>query len=1675
MAVRWRLSPILVLALFTVWFTLTQAVPLPAATGNEAKIDPAKEFSIVDLRADVNRRTVELKFSQPTPKKILRSQLRFLPGVGLNWSKTKVFDDGRVVFHGNFQYGQSYVVSLPEGLMVKGKAYRRDKVRVTMPDSPPRVEFIDQGAVIELHSRQFLHARLINADRFRAELTSLPPLLLPLGLAAEKDGPKAEFEETLTKAEAEARAALPAGSPLTAFLGAAASAGRTFFVQGRKNEALAHTFPLTFRQAKEKGAIELVRLSLADGAGARRLIRVTDLGLTYKLWPDGLLVWVTSLKRAEPCFGLEAAAFTKSGEVFSLGRTDDQGLLRFNGGELTGLSIKEAGKFHPVNRRVEPGEITCLAVVGRDDASFIKLRGQSAFRPVGVAWAGDPAKAKELVRGQAFTERGVYRPGEKVYFKGTARRYDRGRVVSPAKRQARFTVTDSRGEKILDRTIPLSRFGSAGGEFKLPGHAPMGLYTLDFFYGPGKNDTVSRTFQVHEFTPPRHFSRIDFQRISRTDDSIVGTERDLELIRIGVEGRYYAGGPVKGGKVRWKIYRSGTDFKLDGFKDYTFGSPGPDLNSLIESGESVLDDRGRLIVEFPLDKEVVSGQAGLTVVAAVIDVDGKAASTSKQYQSRPKMFVGISRHAKEAKAGEGQRLQVVVTDPLGKKVYHGKILAEVLQESGAYVRKRNAEGNVYWDYQSFWRTAFSSEIDIANGQADFKFDFGYGGSYRLAFTYRTDDGKEYASATAYDVTGDVYWQAYSERKQAYESLGLYPDKEAYRPGDKARVSAALHKPAAYLLVTLERDRLLKSWVVKTSGGQRQTVETILGEDCTPNAYLSVLALSPRGRFPLHVGRYDDQAPGFLFGAVNLPVRARTGHLKAAIAPDQAELKAQPGQTVQLKLTVEDNDGAPAQAELAVAVVDESVLALTGFKTPTLDDLNRFTVPLSVLSGELRRMLLHQTRFQPAVNEPLTGGGGGAGGMEMEIRSDFNPTAYFNPSVLTGADGTAEVSFKLPDTMTTYRVYAVVCDEGPRYASVDRPLLAVKPFYVEPGLPRFFVKGDKFSFPVLAFNKTDASGQATLTVDGGAGLALTGPSGPIELAAMDSQTATVAGRAAKAGPAKAIVSGKMNGLTDAVALELPVLSGLISKIETRFGRFTGRSEIDLSGLGLSGLSAELANEVTATVTLASSPLVRAVPALEYLIDYPYGCVEQTASRVIALAALSKLIKAGALPGLDAAKAEEYLAAGINRLISMELDDGSFSYWPGRHRSHALGSVYASLALLLAKESGQALPEKRIKKAMDYLAWKVKQGRRSGLFKAMAAYALALGGRLDNAEFIEAGRGYDDLSDQAKLFLLLAADKWGKGPKPEMVVEARKLLAGAGPQADPDDGFRAMYRLPAAALLAGVALLPGDPAVDKAALALMGGLGSAGRWSSTSDTSWSLYALSRYYAKAKFSDRAVAVGLTQPGRSEQKVVVEPGQARTVSLDPAALLKSPKIGLAVDSPDELVYLVRIKRPDPAASTKGAEAGFKVKRTVTNLTGGKTITVGDIVEVTVELETKQENATHVMVDDPLPAGLMAVNSAFNTEETPPTGGRAADEAEAWYWSPDGYYRFSPNYFEIREQRVLAYRARIWPGKYRFSYYARAVCAGEFTAPPTKVEMMYRPEVNGLAPASKLIVDRSK
>ncbi|HTZ16981.1 MAG TPA: alpha-2-macroglobulin family protein, partial [Dissulfurispiraceae bacterium] len=1213
----------------------------------------------------------------------------------------------------------------------------------------------------------------------------------------------------------------------------------------------------------------------------------------------------------------------------------------------------------------------------------------------------------------------------------------------------------------------------------------------------GQHEEAS-TFEVQEFKAPRHFVEVDFNRATRKAEGYVNIEKTVDILTCTIHGKYYAGGPVKNGKVRWKVAYTGTNFTRKELSDYSFGNAAGAPQGIIESGETTLDEQGAAVVSLPIARDVAAGLYGVEMTASVIDFDGKVSTQSANYQEEPAYLVGISPHRTTLERGDSQALRLVVLSKKGSRIQEGKLNADIMRRDYTYVLKRNDKGNAYWEQNEVYVKEASIPLKIVRGSAAFDFDFTREGSFQVRITYKTRDGKSYVSSAQFDVDYGAYRYYDNDENIKFERLSVQTDKTTYARGETIRVYVGARKKLSSLLMTIEREGIIEHEVV-TLKPNRKYIDIPVKESFGPNVYISFFGITARGEFPLHSTTFDAAAPDFAFGTTKVSIRRKPGTLTIAVNPDEKQLAAEPGTSVTLNISAKDHEGKGVETEMTVAVVDESVLALTRFQTPSLDSLGSFSVPLGVLTGELRAELLKQTPYGFLKNRKLTGGDGGGGeDVEGKLRRDFRPVAYYNAMVRTGADGTAQVSFTLPDSMTTYRVYVVACDRKDRFASFQRPLVAKRDFYVEPGTPRFFTKGDRFIFFVSAFNKTDGAGEMRFTIKSDQRLALSADSTAM-LSAQDRLLVPVKGEALQAGLSNVRFSGAFMNKKDSVELKLPVKAGYIRWNDILYGTTQGDSIIKYEFPSKDAAWAVIdPNEVDAILTLSSSPFFRLSQGIKYLLAYPYGCVEQTSSRVIPLAALRGLIKDGFIPEITVDDTEKFLRPGIERLLSMQVGSGGYAYWPGQREASQWGTVYAVTALTRARMAGVDVPQARLESALAYLVKIVKEGdKRASNENAFALYLLALNGKLDKGLFTDVYKNFDKMSRQGGLLVMLAAQASGHLSADEISARTRALL-GKTSSGDYDD-YYAVYREPAIALMAANSILKDDALSGKLAKGLLDGVNSEGRWGSTSDTGWALLALGEYFRGKAFSTKPVEVTIEQPGRAPEKTTVSPSSPFTRKLDSTAFLSSSTVKVSASQGTDIAYSLSTTLPRVDWAGKGASNGLKVAKRIENIEGGPVIRVGDIVKVTVAVQSQGPN-NYIAVDDPLPAGFVAINTAIKTEEQVSRkrsvdsdgdeSGEGDEVGEVSEGQEEGNpavssdqdfdvwgnaYPFYPNHFELRDDRVLAFRDRIWGGVYEYSYYARAVCEGEFVMPQTKAQLMYKPDVVGYTPMSTVTIKPRK
>mgnify|MGYP001942661631 CR=1 FL=1 len=1417
----------------------------------------------------------------------------------------------------------------------------------------------------------------------------------------------------------------------------------------------------------------------------KSLVQVTDIGLTAKYSPDSVLIWTTSLSKATPEAGVRVAMRTVDGELLWEGLTDKDGLAR-------GPGLKTFGSKRP---RV------ILANRGKE-LSFIDLENwnmQVMPYRFNLPYAWDaPAVA---LRGHIFTERGVYRPGESTHVKGYLR-LDKGRTmeVLPVDR-ARVVVHDSQNNVVMDQEIAMTDLDGFDVEVPLPENASLGTWSIKATpvgMDGGFEGSAHGSFRVEAYRAPDFEVTMD----PANNDVTMG-----ESAEVTISGQYLFGAPMSNAKVSWSATRRETSFSPPGFDGFNFGNNegrfwwyGYDerRSESAESGQGTLDATGLRKANFEVPAlDTISGPQELLVEASVTDVNRQVVSGSTRVKLHPgQYYLGIKRPGYLVEAGKKMDLKLVAVTPKGKTVSGQSVEVDLAKRTWTSVRKTMAGGGTTWVSEAKDKVVANCKVRTAARAVSCPMAVNDPGYYVIKARSKDNKGRTIESNTSVYVWGGGWsWWGKSDD----ERIDLVVDKAKYKVGDKARVMVKSPFRKARALVTVERRGILEQKTVELRGSA-STIEVPITEAMLPNAYISVVLIRGREDKPKNDDgtTIDPGKPAFKLGYASINVDR--GEKVLSVSVESARKTYQPGEQAEATITVRDHEGNPVSAEVTFMAVDEGVLSLTAYKTPNpIADFYR-KQSIAVITSESRMAVVAKV---DAANEDGEkgdeGGGGGPGGQSENYRSAFATTAAFMPTLKTDTNGQAKVNFKLPDNLTAFRLMAVAASTSNRFGSSDSRIQVQKPLMLRPALSRFASTGDTFEVRAVVQAVGESAGQVEVSAEA---------SGPVELTGSATSVVTlgkgeikeVVFPAVVGAPGEATFRFKARAIDgfeaeDAVEMKIPVRFPAVERSMTETGVIKARSGDEqarvFKRLALpEGIRTDVGG---LEIELASSALAELLPGLDYLIGYPYGCVEQTTGRTLPLVALREMLGQDIdLPGISKEDVNRFAQSGVDRLLSMQTYNGGLGYWPGADQEHPWGSAYGGLALIKASRTeGLEVPPYKLNRLLNYLRSVVRgdaslraswSAHSMPNIQAFAAYVLAVAEEPDISAHTVLFERRSSLSNFGKGLLAMAMARSGDDSSKPMI---RRLMAAMLTNADVNgieahvhrDGdyywelMDSDVRSDAIALMAIMASNPTDELSAKFARGLLAAR-KGGRWLSTQENAFAVLSLMEYFGKTESGtpDYTAVVGLGGKVLAEERFKKREMNPRRIFVPMQELvkLKDPVVAMLREGKNgPLYYNMKLSYAPKDPPSKPFDNGFTLRREYLVAEGSnagqptKGIKAGELVKVRLTVVAPRDSR-YVVINDPLPAGLEPVNTRFAT--TAPSLANAVkedneDDWDSWDWWY-GYHNF--DHIEQRDDRVLLFADFLPSGIYTHTYLARATTLGDFATPAAFVEEMYNPEVFG-------------
>lgn len=1405
------------------------------------------------------------------------------------------------------------------------------------------------------------------------------------------------------------------------------------------------------------------------------LIQVTDLALSAKVSRFGTLVRVTRISTAAPIAGADVTVrrpgATSPPPVF---RTDTEGFVTI-----------PASSFRPSSEHYNEDAIL-FAAVG-EEWTFRRLANTVSLSSLWPDLDEPPAV------GLIFPDRPIYRPGDVVHLKGMFRREGPLGVglTTPTGSEITLKVRGPGGFSTAE-TRALTAFGTVHADVKIPADAELGYYRVEVAT-PGFEFEGRAAFSVAEY-------RANEASVTVTSDKSAYVRGDEA--RFTARGEYLFGAPVSFGEARTTIQRKRSHFTPPGLDErfvaedsaYWGGLPEGHMDRRIAATRGQLSAEGKIEANARLDMPKQRGPEVITCDVEVTDTSRQAVAEQAEVIVHPAEFYIAMRPPRErlVPAGRELRPEVLAVDPSGSRVAGVAVTVELIERT--WVAK-NEPGRSRAERVATDKVAASCVASSGEAPASCALAPRTPGYFIVRATAKDRRGNTAAASASVYVLGDgePSWSTSSGM-----TLDIEADKPMYDVGQTARLLVKSPFPAASALITVERGGVMSRRTAALTG-RAPIIEIPITDEMWPNAYVSVALFRP----PPSPGASKPASGDVPAGAAAF----RIGYAEIALNPDRRKLNvalkpttttARPGSPIDIDVEVKDRAGAPVRAEVTLYAVDEGVLSLAEDIRP--DPLAAFAAHrrLGVATVESREDLARV--LDPA--EALFGSPTvrmGATSVSREPRADFRTVAYYNPTLITGSNGRAHVSFKLPDGLTTYRLTAVVVAEDDRAGRAEGKITASLPLMARPALPRFFRLGDAAEAGVVITSKLPK--KARVEVEARVqGLTITGESTRvIDVDPGQSSEVRFPLSPSKLGAASLHFEARSGDASDAVSVKRDVrLPGAVEAVAL-YGKTDATTEERIGDL-----SAIRPDVGGLDVQLSSSALVGIDAGFEQLLEYPYGCTEQLTSRLLPLVALRELARETSV--VLPADMQERIAYAIREIARHQQKSGGFGLWERSPEVSVWVTAYALFGLLEAQRLGARVPPDVIERATKYLRGQIDFGWSDASDRAVAAFVVdvlagAAGKGSPPAELrAKAGVLYAERAKMplfAKAILAHAMVKLGAESDriDRITAELEGSLRLDGPVAraivDGGEHFPELLdsdtRTSALVLRALLAARSTHPMASRLAMGILADR-RGGAFRTTQEAAFSLIALDLYRRAEEKSAPDFLAHVSFGGRDIAEAAFQGRSAAEVkkTVPAAALVGSAGSPLVFSKNGEgsLFYQARLRYIPRAPSKDPLDRGFFLKKTLRPIraedlpaslastpAGGeqeKGPTVlhgGDLVLAEIVVVTPSPRQ-YVVIDDPLPAGLEPVDTGLaSTSDWLREALRGGGRGVAFYGA--GSYSTAWAREELRDDRALFFLDRMPAGMYRYQYLARATTLGTFVAPPARAEEMYTPEIFGRSAAN--------
>lgn len=1082
-------------------------------------------------------------------------------------------------------------------------------------------------------------------------------------------------------------------------------------IRAQPNSAIAKVTPKAPKNESTMNSITLAEGRAAGATGAwavgthapgfeddLHILSITDLGITTKWSPHGALVWVTKLSTAEPVSGatvsLRRIAGGSTSEAFAT-TTDREGIALIPG-DIAATFLHEDEEPNP------PAPV--LVVKQGTDWTFQRLPELDH----GLMFA----------IGDVFVDRGLYRPGESMMAKGYFRMPGPKGLTNLAGKTVYLEALDNAQHVFSAQTTTLDAFGAFSAEIPIPKSARMGRAMFRARLGTKPPTAKLRSWeywQAHDSFTIDAFRTPEFKVEAKVERASIVRGESVALTGTGM---YLLGAPMTDVAADVTVSRHRTSFTppgLDGFSttDDAFAEREKELTNSKLTGK--LDPKGHAFFTYPTEStktaampESYSFEVDISDVSKVFSMGD---STSVLVHPSD-VYLGIKADlgAPPLVPGKSVRAELVAAGIDGARRALG---------ANVELYQANEKGDPVTTHRTCAVTADSTKT------ASCALSVTAEGRHWLRATGVDASGRAIATSTAFIVqpkntkppppppppltkpvepapTFEEECRLPSRKNDWRDELMIATHGDRpYRVGENAVLCLRTKEksPNQRALFTLEREGVLRREpVFDFATSESHLLNVPITEELFPEVNIALSEV--RGRhspFPAS-GHPDSGWPEESSSNQRLSVTVPAKKLSVAIETDK---EARPGAEIELRLNVKDGDNRAVNgAQVTLWAIDEGIHLLMPKPVPTPDQLFGTPRGEDVVESDTRKNIFYEHGSGHRTKAPsVRMGATSVSDSKLVGRSVFRPTAFFLPSIVTSANGTATVRAQLPDNLTTWKVFAVTATAGDQFGSGETSFTTNKPLMIRPQLPRFLRTGDRFAGTLMIDSLAKSPIDVALSVRATGVLAATLPAANIHIPAEGHVPVQIPIEAKAVGTGKLVFSVKGPSQQDEVTVDEEVKSiAAMELVAVAADIPSSKSPITVNE-PLGDLSKVRPDVGGFDYRLSTTPLVGLATSLNDLVEYPYGCTEQLTSRLVPLIRLRGMANDYGValpPNIDAA-----VRSALSSLLTHQRSDGGFGFWRESNKSEAWLTVLALGALQVATEHGYSVPADAVASAQKWL--------------------------------------------------------------------------------------------------------------------------------------------------------------------------------------------------------------------------------------------------------------------------------------------------------------------------------------------------------------------------------------